>query len=259
MADEVLEYVILDAGPIIRGHILQLFQRTQNIITIREVMEEVRDSKSRVLLEQLPYEIQEKEPSIEAMKTVVDFAKKSGNFAALSKTDLKLIALTLMLEKETTKIKFKIMESLEEQLQLPNPKNSIQPVSESSSTPKISTRSIGFSYKDILQVKEIPVSVVECLESTDVVETDSSRIGASLSNAKEEEGEEEEWPALPSTNKAVAITSSAIDLSIQTSESSNEDISGEDAVKSEENIWAKASALMSERPEEWPTLQASCS
>ena len=69
MADEVLEYVILDAGPIIRGHILQLFQRTQNIITIREVMEEVRDSKSRVLLEQLPYEIQEKEPSIEAMKT----------------------------------------------------------------------------------------------------------------------------------------------------------------------------------------------
>ena len=151
------------------------------------------------------------------------------------------------------------MESLEEQLQLPNPKNSIQPVSESSSTSKISTRSIGFSYKDILQVKEIPVSVVECLESTDVIETDSSRIGASLSNAKEEEGEEEEWPALPSTNKAVAITSSAIDLSIQTSESSNEDIGGEDAVKSEENIWAKASALMSERPEEWPTLQASCS
>lgn len=124
MADEVLEYIVLDAGPIIRGHVLQLFQRTHNIITIREVVEEVRDSKSRILLEQLPYEIQEKEPSIEAMKTgmlflriiitislilpvfliVVDFAKKSGNFAALSKTDLKLIALTLMLEKETTKV-----------------------------------------------------------------------------------------------------------------------------------------------------------
>jgi rRNA maturation endonuclease Nob1 len=100
------------------------------------------------------------------------------------------------------------------------------------------------------------------LESIDVIEADSSRIGASLSNAKEdeeeEEEEEEEWPALPSTNKAVAITSSAIDLKIQDSKSSNADISGGDAVKSEENIWAKASALMSERPEEWPTLQASC-
>ena len=68
MVDEVLEYIILDAGPIIRGHILQLFQRTQNVITIREVMEEVRDSKSRAMLEQLPYEIQEREPSIEAVK-----------------------------------------------------------------------------------------------------------------------------------------------------------------------------------------------
>jgi rRNA maturation endonuclease Nob1 len=35
-------------------------------------------------------------------ETVVDYAKKSGDFAALSITDLKLIALTLMLDCETS-------------------------------------------------------------------------------------------------------------------------------------------------------------
>ena len=103
--------------------------------------------------------------------------------------------------------------------------------------------------------------MVEFIETPDMIATDTFKVEASLSNVEEEEKQEvEEWPALPSTstNQAAVITGSKANLIVQTSESSK-DINGCDAVENDENIWAKASTLMSECPEEWPTLQASCS
>jgi rRNA maturation endonuclease Nob1 len=41
-----------------------------------------------------------KSNTINDLLLVANFARKTGDFAALSKTDLKLIALTYMLEKE---------------------------------------------------------------------------------------------------------------------------------------------------------------
>jgi RNA-binding protein NOB1 len=95
-----LDFLVLDAGAIIRGHGLNLFKNTKTIVTVHEVLAEIRDSKARDLLMSLPYEIEERTPSAEAFRAVVEYAKKTGDFAALSKTDLKLIALTYMLEVE---------------------------------------------------------------------------------------------------------------------------------------------------------------
>lgn len=119
-----LDYLVLDSGAIIRGHGLNLFGEAKVIVTVAEVMSEIRDSKARELLAKLPFPIEERTPSVEAMKTglsyvliiiftcyvlwllsVYDFAKKTGDFAALSKTDLKLISLTYMLEKEFRKVR----------------------------------------------------------------------------------------------------------------------------------------------------------
>ncbi len=92
-----LEYLVLDAGGIIKGNAMELFTKAKHIVTIAEVFGEIRDSKAREVLDRLPYEITEMTPSPLAVKAVFDFAKKTGDFAALSKTDLKLIALTYQL------------------------------------------------------------------------------------------------------------------------------------------------------------------
>jgi rRNA maturation endonuclease Nob1 len=63
-------------------------------------MNEIRDSKSRMLLEALPFEIQLREPNKESMRAVSIFARLTGDFASLSLTDLKLMALTYELEVE---------------------------------------------------------------------------------------------------------------------------------------------------------------
>jgi RNA-binding protein NOB1 len=72
---------------------VQLFSQT-----IQEVLHEIRDPKSRAFLETLPYSFDIRSPSDESMKFVANFAKKSGDFAALSLTDLKLISLAHTLE-----------------------------------------------------------------------------------------------------------------------------------------------------------------
>lgn len=52
------------------------------------------------MLESLPFEILLREPRTESMKVVSNFARQVGDFAALSLTDLKLMALTYELEVE---------------------------------------------------------------------------------------------------------------------------------------------------------------
>lgn len=91
---------MLDAGALIRGHGLSLYKTAKTIITVPDVIAEIKDSKSRELLAKLPFEIEERMPSQSSINTVAQFAKKTGDYAAISKTDLRLIALTHMLELE---------------------------------------------------------------------------------------------------------------------------------------------------------------
>lgn len=93
-----LEYLVIDSGAIIRGHSYTLSNHTKRVCTIQEVINEIRDSKSRNLLDLLPYTLEIMSPSDSAMKAVIDFSKKTGDFAVLSLTDLKLIALMYTLE-----------------------------------------------------------------------------------------------------------------------------------------------------------------
>lgn len=73
---------------------------TQKFWSVQDCMNEIRDSKSRMLLEALPFEIQLREPNKESMRAVSTFARLTGDFASLSLTDLKLMALTYELEVE---------------------------------------------------------------------------------------------------------------------------------------------------------------
>eukprot|EP01039_Chlorochromonas_danica_P002877 gene2877-3141_t len=97
-----LEYLIIDSNAIIRGLGLDLYGKAKHIVTIPEVLAEIRDSKAKEQLERLPFELEFRNPSPEMCGKVANFARTTGDYAALSKTDLKLIALSCMLEKEVT-------------------------------------------------------------------------------------------------------------------------------------------------------------
>ena len=64
-----LEYIVLDSGALIKGYGLELFKKANKIVTISEVITEIRDSKARDLLQRLPFDLIERTPSIEAVKT----------------------------------------------------------------------------------------------------------------------------------------------------------------------------------------------
>ncbi|CAK9297837.1 unnamed protein product [Gordionus sp. m RMFG-2023] len=65
----------------------------QNIYTIQEVVDEIKDENTRQRLSVLPYKLLIKEPQKEHFKAVVEAAKTTGDFSVLSLTDIKLIAL----------------------------------------------------------------------------------------------------------------------------------------------------------------------
>eukprot|EP00178_Gracilaria_changii_P007498 TRINITY_DN236_c0_g1_i1.p1 TRINITY_DN236_c0_g1~~TRINITY_DN236_c0_g1_i1.p1 ORF type:complete len:577 (-),score=82.24 TRINITY_DN236_c0_g1_i1:1819-3549(-) len=74
--------------------------------SVPEVFHEVRDPRARARLTLLEGSIILRAPSSEAMAETVVFAKSTGDFSVLSLTDLKVMALTRMLERETNGDKF---------------------------------------------------------------------------------------------------------------------------------------------------------
>jgi len=90
---------VVDAGALIR--LEQLHGLADEFWTVKEVVAEVRDKRARNALKALPFELQTREPSEEALAAVVAFAKKTGDLSVLSKPDIRIVALTYMLHKET--------------------------------------------------------------------------------------------------------------------------------------------------------------
>lgn len=63
------------------------------------MIDEVKNNRQIKSLAVLPYQLEIKEADPESIKVITDFAKKTGDFAALSVTDIKVLALTYELEK----------------------------------------------------------------------------------------------------------------------------------------------------------------
>jgi len=97
-AEGKLRQLVVDAGALIR--LETLHGLAEEFYTVQEVLSEVRDKKARRALETLPFELKVKEPSETALAAVVAFAKETGDLGVLSATDLRVMALTLMLHKE---------------------------------------------------------------------------------------------------------------------------------------------------------------
>ena len=58
------------------------------IMSLKDVVDEIKDEKARLFIENLPFQISMREATEDAMQFVVDFSKETGDFFSLSGTDL---------------------------------------------------------------------------------------------------------------------------------------------------------------------------
>ena len=95
--------IILDAGPILKNDpsISTLLAKSEQRCTVPSVISEIKDveARSRVETTLLPF-LTIKNPGVESIKVVTDFAKKTGDLAVLSNPDVALLALAYELECE---------------------------------------------------------------------------------------------------------------------------------------------------------------
>jgi RNA-binding protein NOB1 len=89
--------IIFDAGPIIKGEPLvsTLLQQCEIALSTPAVIAEIRDKETRSRLETtlLPF-LKLSTPKPESVQFVTEFARKTGDAAVLSRTDIQLLALT---------------------------------------------------------------------------------------------------------------------------------------------------------------------
>uniref|UniRef100_A0ACD5TBD6 Uncharacterized protein n=1 Tax=Avena sativa TaxID=4498 RepID=A0ACD5TBD6_AVESA len=90
---------VVDANAVISGG-AALASTAGRLVTVPEVLEEVRDAAARRRLALLPTPVETVEPSAEFVKKVVKFARETGDLQTLSDVDMKIIALAYMLEAE---------------------------------------------------------------------------------------------------------------------------------------------------------------
>lgn len=92
------EYLVVDTTAFIQNANLQDIGK--NIISLSDVVDEVKSKRQLRRLVVLPYDLQIKDVFPENVKFVTEFSKKTGDFPSLSATDIKVMALTYQLEKE---------------------------------------------------------------------------------------------------------------------------------------------------------------
>ncbi|KAF9291069.1 Nin1 binding protein [Linnemannia elongata] len=97
--------LVLDTSPFLRGGASKLRALADKFYTIPEVLNEIRDKQARKDLDMLPFDIQVINPNESSVRAVAAFARKTGDSAVLSATDLRVLALTYQLEFENCGMK----------------------------------------------------------------------------------------------------------------------------------------------------------
>ncbi|KAJ1277519.1 hypothetical protein BS78_04G010500 [Paspalum vaginatum] len=90
---------VVDANAVISGG-SALSTTASRLVTVPEVLDEVRDAAARRRLTLLPVPVETVEPLPEFVKKVTRFARETGDIQTLSDVDIKIIALAYMLEAE---------------------------------------------------------------------------------------------------------------------------------------------------------------
>lgn len=95
--------IVLDAGPIIKNTptLSTLLAQSEELITTPSVVSEIRDPDARARIETLylPF-VKQRSPTPKSISVLSEFARKTGDRAVLSKTDIEVLALAYEVECE---------------------------------------------------------------------------------------------------------------------------------------------------------------
>lgn len=95
--------LVLDTGAIIKNEpsVSSLIAKAESLVTVPAIISEIRDAVTRQRVETMltPF-LTIRQPTPASLKFVTEFARRTGDLAALSKPDLTIIALTYELECE---------------------------------------------------------------------------------------------------------------------------------------------------------------
>ena len=95
--------VILDANALIRGDINYIRSLgADDVITLPAILAEVRDKVSREMLASWPVKPNEMNPDAASIEFVESFAKLTGDITTLSRQDIRVLALAVMLERRVS-------------------------------------------------------------------------------------------------------------------------------------------------------------
>ena len=95
-ADQPQKYhaLVVDSGAIIKHSAFStLHNAAGSYYTVPAVLDEIRDAKAREHLDNLPFELQTRVPTAEAMKAMSDFSRLTGDYRSLSSVDMQVLAL----------------------------------------------------------------------------------------------------------------------------------------------------------------------
>lgn len=93
-----METLVVDTTAFIKNTALQ--ELGGQIVTVKEVVDEITSKRQIRRLVVLPYDLQIKDVFMENILHVTEFSKKTGDYPSLSATDIRVMALTYQLEKE---------------------------------------------------------------------------------------------------------------------------------------------------------------
>lgn len=93
------KHLVLDAAPLLSGEALRPYM-AENFWTVPGVLVEIKDAAAKARLASLPFHLQKRSPKPGTLSRVIAFTQKTGDYASLSGTDLRVIALAVELEEE---------------------------------------------------------------------------------------------------------------------------------------------------------------
>ncbi|XP_037081550.1 RNA-binding protein NOB1-like [Pollicipes pollicipes] len=99
ITEPYIDKVVADSAAFLRN--VPLHQMAHEVLTVPDVVAEIRDKATRERLQVLPYDLKLREPSDECVRLISDFARETGDFRFLSLTDVRVLALTLQVTRET--------------------------------------------------------------------------------------------------------------------------------------------------------------
>ena len=112
--------LVVDSGGFLKGSIDSLASLASKFYTLSDVVKEIKDDETRLKLSVLPFDLELKQPNPASLTfgthsrstrtrlpnnlglPVSEFSKKTGDYAVLSSTDLKVLALAHQLVVETS-------------------------------------------------------------------------------------------------------------------------------------------------------------